>query len=187
MNGTRGGAGNLIYVERSHFISDRTVKMDEAYASIALGVCVGLGVVLFMPNDPRPKKKSIQSSPAKSTATTSTISPVAKEPDNYEEADDSTMDKSVKKTLQKKPHLQKFFGVHVEPPTEAETEEDEGSDWDMLALVVRFFFIVGFCIVMCVLLNLSTNGDFGRFVLGMFPVEMEALKLTSLLQRFKMH
>lgn len=162
--------------------------MDEAYASVALGVCVGLGVVLFLSNDQKPKRKSTEPIPPKSSSTTPN-SPTTKSSVGYEEIDNISMGKDVKKTLQTKPHLQKFFGVHVEPPTEeaGTTEEDDGSDWDMLSLAVKFLSSVGLCTVLCVALNISSNGEFGRFILGMFPVEMEALKLTSILQKFKLH
>eukprot|EP01031_Cornospumella_fuschlensis_P025722 gene25722-31061_t len=161
--------------------------MDEAYASIALGVCVGLGVIIFLPNDPKPKKNAAASQPPKATAITSG-SPNSKGAEGEKEEEEIHIDKDVKEALQKKPHLQKFFGVHVEPPVEKTdaVEEDDAADWDMLALAVKFFFYVGMCTVLCVLLNFSSNGEFGRFLLGMFPVEMEALKLTKLLQRFKL-
>lgn len=112
-------------------------------------------------------------------------------------------DEKVKETLQKSPHLRKFFGVSDEDMSEQKSSDENIADatksilsenYDQQILEdasvddpifkVRFALSVVVCCGGIYAANIVSNGDFGRFICGMFPVETEALKIKSWLERW---
>lgn len=124
------------------------------------------------------------------------FSPIQEVPKMHVESDEK-----VKETLQKSPHLKKFFGVTDADMFEQTTGESsdntsnkllsenfdqslEDASVDDPIFKLRFALSVVVCCGGIYAANVVTNGDFGRFVCGMFPVETEALKIKSWLERW---
>lgn len=121
----------------------------------------------------------------------------------------------IAKKLQQSPHLKKFFGVEQKEgedeidatrPNNTNNDQQNGEiekeklddldlsklgdmsegEMDILSLLT---FAVGTFLFLALLLviNIATNGDFGRMVVGMFPKETSTLKIDHFLMKFRNH
>lgn len=100
--------------------------------------------------------------------------------------------------LHRKPHLRKFFGVSEEKLEKfIKTEESSGNksaavdperyaddlDGDLITLLSWFLF-AGMGILVMYVVNVASDGELGRVIAGIFPVETEALKIKGLLEHW---
>ncbi len=65
-----------------------------------------------------------------------------------------------------------------------DTQEQLTSVESGLFSAVMFFITIFGILAALLLMNIATNGDFGRIIVGMFPRETEALKIKDFLIRF---
>ena len=107
--------------------------------------------------------------------------------DNYLSEDNE--EKLIKKTA----FLQKKFGIGEDDIKKAIKDtrkdllnknhnlEDSLSIWKMVDWFIYLALFCGFCYFF----NVSTNGDFGRVIAGLFPREIETLGLKKVLEQVK--
>jgi len=99
----------------------------------------------------------------------------------------------VQVALEKSPHLKKFFGISedgtnektpnsIEETFQSSNEQNTDAD-DPLITLRSCLGLVVFAFALYAA-NIVTKGAFGRFIAGMFPVETEALKIKSWLERW---
>jgi len=103
---------------------------------------------------------------------------------------DKIDDENVQATLKKSPHLKKFFGVEATDENGNISNEKLSAELENAANDDPVFYprmilnIIVFCFGVFAA-NVISKGDFGRFLVGMFPVEAEALKIKSWLESWR--
>jgi hypothetical protein len=157
--------------------------LSEIYASIATGAAITVAVIFYLPK----RANAYHRSTAMSGISSEFKSGMFNEKDErYQESDDPVIDDGVRETLTQKPHLQKFFGVLFQPGAKEDlmgldTQETDASMIEIVAHVIMGFLFV-FLVILAI--NILTKGDFGRLLLGLFPIEIEALKLRDYFMKF---
>jgi hypothetical protein len=66
-------------------------------------------------------------------------------------------------------------------------DNNTNTDFDNVSFLIKFadyFFLIFIIAVLSYGLNETTQGEFGRFLLALFPKEFEALKLSKYLKKF---
>ena len=112
---------------------------------------------------------------------------------NKELLDKYLSEDNEEKLIKKTAFLQKKFGIGEDDIKRAIKDtrkdllnknhnlEDSLSIWKMVDWFIYLALICGFCYFF----NVSTNGDFGRVIAGLFPREFETLGLKTVLEQVK--
>jgi hypothetical protein len=188
----------------------------DLVTSAAIGLVVAAGVISFNKTNPSGEVATVKEG-EETPPPTEMEEPTAQSNESVEE-----MTEVISKTLKRKPHLRKFFGLGDKnapaPPVEAlddahnTTQDDNASSgnvWidtpDPEKEKIRDFvrkaqasemedeeigavlFRAGFGVLMVIgfvySVNVLSKGEVARFLVGMFPVEAEALGLKDYFQR----
>ena len=197
----------------SSLSSSSLFQSYDLLISIVLGVL--LFIVIFYYNNNNNNKPTIvkqdeqdtSSSSSSSSAAAATSSSSKEEEDTNNETNEEKelrlknkelLDKYLsedneEKLIKKTAFLQKKFGIGEDDIKRAIKDtrkdllnknhnlEDSLSIWKMVDWFIYLALFCGFCYFF----NVSTNGDFGRVVAGLFPREIETLGLKKVLEQVK--
>jgi len=190
------------------------MTMTILFQSYDLLISIVLGAVLFVVifyynnnnNKPIIDKQDEQDTPSSSSAAASSSSKEEEEDTknetneekelrlkNKELLDNYLSEDNEEKLIKKTAFLQKKFGIGEDDIKRAIKDtrkdllnknhnlEDSLSIWKMVDWFIYLALFCGFCYFF----NVSTNGDFGRVIAGLFPREIETLGLKKVLEQVK--
>jgi hypothetical protein len=191
------------------------MTMTILFQSYDLLISIVLGAVLFVVifyynnnnNKPIIDKQDEQDTPSSSSAAAASSSSKEEEEDTKNETNEEKelrlknkelLDKYLsedneEKLIKKTAFLQKKFGIGEDDIKRAIKDtrkdllnknhnlEDSLSIWKMVDWFIYLALFCGFCYFF----NVSTNGDFGRVIAGLFPREIETLGLKKVLEQVK--
>lgn len=203
-------------MEIGDIVRNIVTNHSDLVASAAIGLVVAVGVISFNKTNPSGEVTTVKDED-ENPSKVETEDPSSQSAESVEE-----MTEVISKTLKRKPHLRKFFGLgdaNAPAPSEEalndahdtsgddntssgnvwidtpdpekekirdfvrKAQESDMNDEEIGAVLFRAGFGVLMVIGFIYSVNVLSKGEVGRFLVGMFPVEAEALGLKDYLQR----